>query len=151
MMKKELSATMIAMSAMIVPLIAQADQPMSGRGSTDSNSTYLPGEKVKKGQIPAGYNETASYNCLNPWKLLLTADYIYWSWQQEMMQVGTLIEPTAVGAASFLNGQGDVILQTPGYASGFQVGLGCNLRGMDDWNVYADYTWYKNTSDLHTV
>ncbi len=149
MVNSELKAVMAVATTMLIPWTAQADVP-SAPGSPNSPS-YLPGEKVKEGQLPAGYNETASYSCRDPWKLFLTGDYIYWCWQQEMMEIGTLITPTAFGAASFLNGKGDVILETPGYASGFQLGLGCDLRGMDDWSIYSEYTWYKNTSDTRTT
>lgn len=156
MMKRELNAKMAAMGAMLIPFIAQADQPMSFGGgsnveSSQSSSKSLPGEKLKQGQIPAGYNQSAYYTCKNPWDVFLTGDYIYWAWQQEIMQVGTMIEPISLGSSAFLNGTTDIVLQTPGYASGFQLGLGGNLRGMDNWNIHADYTWYKNTDSLHTV
>ena len=39
----------------------------------------------------------------------------------------------------------------PGYASGFQVGLGFNMKGMDDWNFYGEYTWYKNSGSDSSV
>jgi hypothetical protein len=152
MVNSELKAVMALATTMLIPWTAQADAPGTpGSANSQNTSSFLPGEKVKEGLLPAGYNETASYSCRDPWKLFLTGDYIYWDWQQEMMEIGTLITPTAFGAASFLNGSGDVVLETPGYASGFQLGLGCDLRGMDDWQVYSEYTWYKNTSDTRTI
>lgn len=97
------------------------------------------------------YNETALYSCENSWDIQFKADYLYWTWQQSMMQVGTLISPTSSGEDVFLNGQEDVVFQTPGYTSGFQVGLGCNFHGMDDWNLMAEYTWYQNSNHLRTI
>ena len=118
---------------------------------TENVPKHLPGEKIKSGQIPGGYNETASYLCENPWKLIFEADYIYWIWQQEMMAVGTLINPVAQGTAAFLNAEAEVVLQSPGYASGFQLGLGCDLKGMDDWIFFGKYTWYQNRDTMRTT
>ena len=146
MLKSEWKTTIALTSAILIPLSLLADTSI-----TATSSSYLAGEKVKKGQLPAGYNESASYECQNPWKLDLTGDYIYWAWQQAMMEVGTLSQPTAPGTAGLFNGVQDVIFQTPGYQSGFQLGLGCVLRGMDDWSLTAEYTWYKNTDSLHSV
>jgi hypothetical protein len=97
------------------------------------------------------YNESAMVDCKNSWDVVFNADYIYWIWQQSGMSVGTLVTPSEPGAAGLLNGQESVVLQTPGYSSGFQVGLGCNFHGMDDWRFKADYTWYENTDHLRTV
>ncbi len=146
MVRSELKAIMVVASTALIPWIAQADSP-----DAPGSSSYLAGDKIKEGQLPSGYNKAASYDCLDPWKLFLTGDYIYWTWQQELMQVGTFMTPTAFGSSAFLNGEGEVVLQTPDYASGFQLGMGCDLRGMDDWNLYSEYTWYKNTNNLHTT
>lgn len=139
-------ASLSRFSVFFVPLF------LSHLGLADTSSSvspsYLSGEKISQGQLPGGYNETASYFCQDPWNLVLTSDYIYWAWQQEMMSIGTLINPVAQGTAAFLNGQGEVILQSPGYASGFQLGVGCNLRGMDDWVLFAEYTWYHNFDSM---
>jgi len=139
-------ARLSRVSGFLAPLFLShsgvADTPAS------VSPSYLSGEKISRGQLPGGYNETASYVCQDPWDLMLTSDYIYWAWQQEMMSIGTLINPVAQGTAAFLNGQGQVILQSPGYASGFQLGVGCNLRGMDDWVLFAEYTWYHNSDSM---
>ncbi len=144
-MRSELKAVMTIASTMFIPWIAQADGPASAE-----SPGYLPGEKVKSGQLPGGYNESASYSSQDSWEVFLTGDYIYWTWQQEVMEVGTLITPTAFGAQSFLNGTGEVLFQTPTYSSGFQVGLGSDLKGMDDWNIYGEYTWYRNSDTMHS-
>jgi hypothetical protein len=144
--KAKLSVVSLFLAPLFSPYFAQADT-----SSSENLSSYLPGDKIKPGQLPGGYNETASYLCQDPWKVMLTGDYIYWAWQQEMMAVGTLINPVAQGTAALLNGQAQVVLQSPGYASGFQLGVGCNLRGMDDWNLFAEYTWYHNFDAMRTI
>jgi hypothetical protein len=150
MLKKELKAALAILGFALIPLSAQADQalPVDQKSGV---SDFLPGDKIKAGQLPGGYNQSASYDCQDPWHLILSADYIYWKWQQALLQVGTLLTPTAAGASGFLNGKAEVVFQNPTYASGFQLGLGCALKGMDNWNIYADYTWYQNTNDLTTI
>lgn len=150
MFKKEFKAALTVWGTLVIPFTVFADQSTS-LNQTQEPSGYLPGDRVKEGQLPAGYNASASYVCQDPWNLIFTADYIYWKWQQAMMEVATLTTPTASGASGFLNGSAEVIFQTPSYKSGFQVGLGCDLKGMDDWSLYAEYTWYKNTNDLRTT
>ncbi len=143
MIRVELKVAAAIASTMLIPWIARADSP-----AVSEPPTYLSGEKVKQGQLPGGYNEAASYSCKNGRGFFLTGDYIYWTWQQEMMEVGTLITPTAFGAQAFLIGSGEIILQSPDYSSGFQLGLGYGLKGMDDWIVSTEYTWYKNSDTL---
>ncbi len=134
--------------ALFAPWMAEA---VVSTSSSSQGSTYLPGESIPRQGSQGGYCTTAAYVCEDPWKLTLTGDYVYWIWQQAMMDVGILCEPAAQGSALFFNSQQDVIFQTPGYRSGFQLGVECLLRGMDDWKFSAEYTWYKNTSSLHKV
>lgn len=103
--------------------------------------SYLPGEKIKEGQLPGGYNKSASYKLKDSWDVYFTADYICWDW----LQCGLKLD----NPGGFL-GFGETISVTPatispGYASGFQVGFGFNMRGMDDWNFYSQYTYYRNS------
>lgn len=109
------------------------------------------GEQLPANTLPTGYNASAAYQCEDPWKLTLSGDYIYWAWQQEMMSVGTLIKPVAPGSGALLNGTSESIFQTPGYASGFQLGLGCQFKGMDHWLLMAEYTWYHNLDSMDTI
>jgi hypothetical protein len=37
------------------------------------------------------------------------------------------------------------IIDDPGYASGFQLGAGFNMKGLDAWEFYGEYTWYRNS------
>ena len=147
MIRVELKAAAALASTMLIPWIAEADSP----APSEAPPPYLSGEKVKQGQLPGGYNEKASYSCKDGGDFFLTGDYIYWTWQQEMMEVGTLITPTAFGAQAFLNGSCEIILQSPGYTSGFQIGLGCGLKSMDDWILHGEYTWYTNSDTLNTT
>ena len=120
-------------------------------GSMFSSAWMLISAVCLEAQEEGMYNQTALYSCQHSWDIQFTADYLYWTWQQAMMQVGTLITPTESGSDGFFNGEDAVVFQTPGYTSGFQVGLGCNLHGMDDWNLMAEYTWYENSNHLRTV
>lgn len=87
--------------------------------------------------LSPGYSASTSYLPEDKWGAFFTAGYIYWDWQQDSLKMGSWVDP-ATGSASG-------IFQSPGYSSGFQVGLGINLAGMDDWNLYSEYTWYKNS------
>ena len=151
MLKSELKKSWSTLGMVMLPVLGQADVSAGNDVKSNANAGYLPGEMVKVGQLPAGYNQSSSFVCQNPWNVFLTADYTYWIWQQELLEVATLVTPTAAGAAGFLNGTSEVIFQTPGYTSGFQVGLGCNLRGVDDWIVYSEYTWYQNSDSMRTL
>jgi len=144
MTEVELKVVALA-GTMLIPWIAEADS-----SAASEPPTYLSGEKVKQGRLPGGYNEKASYSCKDGRGFFVTGDYIYWTWQQEMMEVGTLITPTAFGALAFLNGSGEIILQSPDYSSGFQLGLGYGLKEMDDWLIHGEYTRYKNSDTLHS-
>jgi len=62
------------------------------------------------------------------------------------LQIGTLfphITDTTVNTVS----TDSAVFNSPGYTSGFQAGMGFNMKGMDNWNIYSEYSWYQNTSD----
>lgn len=96
------------------------------------------------------YNQSAMVCCQNSWDIAFDAGYIYWIWQQDRMEVATLAAPNLTEGELFLSGTEEIIFQMPGFTSGFQVGLGCNFHGMDDWRFKADYTWYENSTSLRT-
>lgn len=134
------------LGTVLIPLAAQADQAMSNNQRSDRTQTqplYVSGESVKTGQLPAGYNASAAYKCMDGQDVFVSADYIYWNWNQDSFKRGELVVTSSTTSGSqehqYLNA---------GYASGFQVGLGFNMPGMDDWNLCADYTWYKNSGKL---
>ncbi len=97
------------------------------------------------------YDQSAMYACQNSWDLTFNADYLYWAWEQSFLPVATITTPTRSGSSGLINGTKKIVFQEPGYSSGFQVGLGCNFHGMDDWRFKADFTWYENTSHLTTI
>lgn len=154
MLKNELKVALAILGTAFVPVFAQADQSMnSSMGSSGQQMQqpgYVSGEKVKAGQLPGAYTQSATYVCDNGWDVFVTADYIWWNWQQDIMQIGTLVTQSD-GIANGFAGNSTAVVAKPGYSSGFQVGLGFNMQGMDDWNLYSEYTWYRNTANNSTT
>ncbi len=150
MRKNELKWVSALMATVFVPLLAYSDQPMNNMNAYQQSAAQQPGyeagEMVRSGQMPAGYNQTASYVCDNNWDIFVTADYIYWAWNQSTLQLGT-ITTQSTGTSTDTVYTNDAIFQSPGYTSGFQTGMGFNMKGMDNWSIYSEYTWYKNTDD----
>ena len=147
---KRYSVMLAAVSLAMVPSIAKADQ--ASRSQTqdgkDMAPMYLPGEKVKDGQLPAGYNQSASYEIKDQWTVYGTADYLYWTYSLNALNIPT-IAGIKVSAEDNLGNELEFNPQTPGYSSGFQVGMGCTFKGMDDWNLYSEYTWFQGSNDHH--
>lgn len=139
MLKNELKAALAVLGTMCVPFTVQADQSMDTTQAPQQPG-YVSGEMVRAGQLPGAYNQSATYMCDSGWDVFVTGDYIWWDWaQDEGLQGG---RTTIRGLDNFEFSPKNI---TPGYASGFQVGLGFNMHGMDDWNFYTEYTWYKNS------
>lgn len=147
-MKKTLKAAMVIIGAM-TPFLAQADQPMNSANAARP-ATYTAGEKVKDGQLPAGYNQSADYMLNNGWDVYFTGNFVYWHLNVHEEAMGTLITPTSSSSNLLVNGSGSQVFVTPSYKPGFQVGMGFNMHGMDDWSLYGEYTWYKNSAS-HSV
>ncbi len=103
----------------------------------------LPTHSANVEPLPACYNEDASYRLENGIDCFATADYLYWQWSQGLLQVGTLTTPID---SDYTVGNARAVLQAPGYSSGFRTGLGCKLKEVDNWNLFAEYTWYLNVS-----
>lgn len=128
MLKKELTAALALMGA-IAPFAAHADQGMS-MNQQSGQPAYTAGESVKRGALPAGYSQSANYKIDDSYDVYFTGDFIYWCLQQDGLVVNS-----SGGTTTFMDAS---------YKPGFQVGLGFNMAGMDDWNMYSEYTWYKN-------
>ncbi len=94
---------------------------------------YLSAEDLQ-----GGYNKSANYLCQDGLNVEMSADFLYWDWQQDFLQIGTLVD------GSF--GSSKSLYLDPNYHPGFQIGVGFNLLGMDDWHFFSEYTWYKNRS-----
>jgi len=142
MLKNELKAALAMLGAACVPFAVQADQSMDNSQGAQQPG-YQSGEMVRAGQLPGAYNQSATYMCDNGWDVFVTGDYIWWNWTQDTGLLDGSGNVSNVGTVLRSNREN----MKPGYASGFQVGLGFNMHGMDDWNLYAEYTWYKNSGN----
>lgn len=134
----------LAITTAIVPFAVQADQSMSVNAKT--HERYTQGEAIKEGDLPGGYNKTASYKIEDSNDIFLTANFIYWNLHQDLMRLGDLVTTSEVGSTAFYDGDSKVLFLTPTYKPGFQIGLGLDMKGMDDWNLFAEYTWYQNNN-----
>ncbi len=142
MLKKEFTIA-LAMIGVTAPFITHADQSMS---STSKQPAYQAGEMVRTGDLPGAYNQNASYKLEDSYDVYFTADFIYWNLQQDLVRVGNLMTTDSAGALGLLEGTDETVFTDGKYTPGFQVGLGFNMKGMDDWNLYTEYTWYQNTN-----
>ena len=100
--------------------------------------------------IPAAYNFPAAYKMDDQcWDLFITASYIYWEAFQDTMPTAFQLEylPVCRGSGFTPGGDGDLLLAQTEYQSGFKVGLGWTTPSCDNWQVYAEYTWYHPKSD----
>jgi hypothetical protein len=114
-------------------------------------ASSLPGQPLAQGQVPSGYNQSAGYTVDHGFGLHLDASYLYWCFRESMLKIGTITAPASTeGSQFFYSGNGQIVFQSPSYQSGFQVGMGFAMKGMDDWNFQAEYTWYKNHSSQNT-
>lgn len=129
-----------------IPLCAQTAESVN-KSQGQVEPTYLSGEKIKVGELPGAYNQSASYVCNDGWDVDVTADYVYWKWQQDSLQLGTVVAGGSLLNVISLDGDSYAVFQNPGYKSGFQVGVGFNMPGMDDWHLYSEYTCYRNTDN----
>lgn len=130
---------------LVVPFIVLADQPMNASQSQIQQPSYLPGEKIREGQLPGAYNESASYIVDDSWDVYFTGDFIYWQLNNHM-SLGTMIDSPSASTPVFATGSARIFNVESSYKPGFQVGMGFDMKGMDDWNLYSEYTWYMNKS-----
>ncbi len=98
--------------------------------------------------IPAAYNYPAAYQLDDQcWDLFITASYIYWEAFQDTMPIGFELDQ-ALPFNPLLGGIGrELVINNSDYQSGFKVGLGWTTPSFDNWQVYAEYTWYHPTND----
>jgi len=76
-------------------------------------------------EMPALYNQVAQYKIDMGWDAYLTANYIYWHMSREDFG----------------------FYQSNDFTSGYQLGAGFSMAGMDNWEFYSKYTWYRNSRD----
>ncbi len=135
MLKNDLKTALSIMGVLAAPLAFE----VHGVEST----SYAPGEKVRDKQLPGVCPQEAMYECNVAWDVTFTGDYLYWKWQQESLQIASIV-PEGSGSLASFSGHSQTIFQNPSYASGFQTGVGLRLKGMDSWELYTQYTWYQN-------
>ncbi len=99
--------------------------------------------------IPAAYNFPAAYKMDDQcWDLFITASYIYWEAFEDTLPTGFQLDNTLPLPAAAAGGvERELLLIDPEYQSGFKVGLGWTAPSFDNWQVYAEYTWYHPSSD----
>ena len=151
MLKSKIKFAMTVLGTAFVPLVAQGDQALSSPGYNASSSQqqilpgFVAGEPIQSGQLASAYPASAALICNNGWDLAITANYLYWKPTVDSDLLGILVDQTA-NATNGLSGKSDYVFQNPGYTSGFKVGLGLTFPALDNWDAYAEYTWYKNSS-----
>lgn len=144
MLRRKLKVAFAILGA-VTPFAAQADQPMAG-GQSAQKPGYVAGEKIRDGQLPGGFSQSANYVIDNGWDAYFTGNYIYYHLGQEDFGMGELVTSTGTGVAGALAGSGYEVALAPSYKSGFQVGLGFDMKGMDDWNLYGEYSWFQDST-----
>ena len=117
----------------LISLMVWADQP-----------EYIQGEKIPREAGKGAYNQSANYTFQNSSDLYFTADFIYWCLEQENVKLGKKVTPGSSGALGLFTGASQTVYLDPTYKPGFQLGMGFDMAGMDDWNLYSQYTWYQN-------
>lgn len=145
MLKNELKAALAVLGTVFVPMVAQADMNSmnSPQMQKQQQPGVLPGTMIEDGQVPAAYPQSAALVCDNGWDVTISANYLYWKWSQDSsLLMGTLVDQPAG-----FNGTTTPVFNNPGYTSGFKVGLGLGLPEFDNWDLNAEYTWYRNTNN----
>ena len=136
MFKKNRNSVFFVLSTLL-PLVVFADR------SVDQPTSQLT-------QVQPGYLQSAAY-ATDGCHLFLTVDYIYWRWNQPLSPITVITTDESIVTTEFINKTSTINDINPHYTSGFQVGLGFNMHGMDNWNIYAEYTWYKNIASADFV
>jgi hypothetical protein len=149
MLKNELKVALAVLGTVFVPVFAQADQGMnSSMGSSQQMQKpgLVPGDIIADGQVVPAYPQSAALVCDNGWDIHIGADYLYWKWSQDgSMGAGELVDQTSVPG---LIGTTTLVYNNPGYTSGFKVNASLGLPEFDNWDLFAEYTWYKNTNKV---
>lgn len=152
MLKNELKVALAILGTAFVPLFAQADQSMDAPryGSSSSQQqqpmTLMPGDAVEDGQLSPAYVANAGIACADGWDIRIWGDYLYWKLSQDSAVVATQVDQASI--LNGISGNTTYVNQNPGYTSGFEVGIGFGLAGLDNWGIDFNYTWYKNDNTL---
>jgi hypothetical protein len=150
MLKNELKIALAALGTVFVPLFAQADQDMSSSSMRSGQQTrpgLVAGDIIEDGQLSSAYPASAALVCNDGWDVRISGKYLYWKWSQDDAVVTALVDQTS-GITNGYNGNTSYLFQNPGYTSGFKVGLGFGLAGLDNWDLFSEYSWYRNTNTV---
>ena len=75
-------------------------------------------------------------------KYLMDASFTYWYGKQEGMEIAETGIINSSGVVDF-NSNNKVFSPSFSYQPGFKLGLG--IQGNNDWNLQADYTWFRGS------
>jgi hypothetical protein len=112
-------------------------------------SMSMYGDQSQEAKIPGGYNQNATYLVETRWDVDVSSSYLFWKWQQDSLQLGSIVEQFPNDANGF--GNSKAVFQDPKYFSGAKVGLGLKFQGMDDWRFLTEYTWFRSTNFTSTT
>jgi hypothetical protein len=76
----------------------------------------------------------------------VSADLLYWSSHNDDFRCGTEELPSITEGLVTTAPDEDIYV-SPDWDFGFRVGLGWNTN-YDFWDIFLNYTWFKNTGDL---
>src|SRR3990167_1559093 len=107
---------------------------------------FSPGDAIVGDTPSSAYLQSAAYN-VRDWDFFVTADYICWRWNQAISPLSKIATRDVISTSLFTSKNVTISDFNPHYTSGFQVGLGGSLPMIDNWQVFAEYTWYKNSID----
>ncbi len=128
--------------------------------------SYEQGHEVEKNQLMPAYNAPASISVRCSWDVYATGSFLYWQAREDNLELGIASngDPLIPGgpflpnpfdyapatAVPFVNPmtEGRAINANYSYGPGFKLGLGMNLD-YDNWDAYAEYTWFHKTSNTH--
>lgn len=120
----------------------------------DNNNTkcrpqksFDQGHELMQNQMMPAYSAPARVDVRGSWDVYATGSFIYWQARQENMEIGMVsnaanpyVTTSAIPVVSyFVNPDFE-------YKPGFKFGLGANLD-WDNWDAYAEYTWFHGTTD----
>lgn len=108
-------------------------------------------EPVPQIQLIPAYNAAARIDVRGCWDLYFGASFIYWQAMQDNMTFAASVVSNQTDPFTLTIGDsrnkttGNMISQEFEYKPGFKVLAGMNLDH-DNWDVYAEYTWFKSTT-----
>ena len=115
----------------------------STQRATDSSATFHRGEPAGN-EFSAAYNAPACINLNQSWSGFADASFIYWSVQEDGLEIATSADLHEGSQAMSLHSVSMGI--EPRYFPGFKVGLGAIYQG--EWSIAAEYTWLRTRTTI---